>query len=375
MNKVILPPATIGIVGGGQLGQMLALSAKAMGYRIIVLDPTANAPAVQVADEAIIAAYTDESALLQLAEQSDVLTYEFENISLTTLQLASKRAALPQGTKMLALTKNRLREKDFLSQHAIPVANYEAINSPEALKEAVKQIKLPAILKTAEGGYDGHGQWDIGDLDDLAQLLEHWPVTDNQELILEEKINFNRELSVMVTMDGTAAVRTWPIVENEHVNHVLNETRAPAVLSLALESQIQTIATSIAQALNLRGVLGIEMFVQGETVYVNELAPRPHNSGHYSIEATNISQFEGHIRSIVGLAIPPIKLLAPSLMHNLLGTTLLTARQDFIHHPEWHFHDYGKADIKAGRKMGHITVLGNEDVQQLHEWGQQHGEN
>ncbi|MDR3241103.1 MAG: 5-(carboxyamino)imidazole ribonucleotide synthase [Lactobacillaceae bacterium] len=374
MTNAILPPATIGIVGGGQLGRMLALAAKTMGYRVVILDSTPDSPAGQVSDEQIIAEYNDTKALLQLAEVADVLTYEFENVDLQTLNEAGKIAALPQGTELLRLTKNRLREKTFLQAQGLPVANFAEVTGPDDLLAAVEKVGTPAILKTVEGGYDGHGQWDIPDVQTAEKLLTDATLPINLTLILEKKISFDRELSVMVTRDGNDEVRVWPTVENIHDNHILKTTFAPATVSVVLDEKIHEIASTIANQINLRGVLGIEMFVQGDQVYINELAPRPHNSGHYSIEGTNLSQFEGHIRSICGLPIPEIELREQTLMLNLLGTELTSARNDLIHQPNWHFHDYGKAEIKTARKMGHITALGAKNIQALQAWGTEHGE-
>lgn len=356
MTKVILPPATIGIVGGGQLGRMMALAAKAMGYTVGVLDPTPHAPAGQVADFQLQAAYDDLAALDELAQRSDVLTYEFENVDLTALEAAEQYAALPQGTRLLAITRDRITEKTFLKTTGVPTANFAAVPDEEALIPAVHEIGVPAILKTTTGGYDGHGQQDINNEKDLPAaraLVAQGPC------ILEARVAFSRELAVMVTRDGNDAVRCFPIVENHHQDHILHTTLAPAPhLSRLEEHRVVEMATKIATALDLRGVLGVEMFESNTEILVNELAPRPHNSGHYSIEATNFSQFQAHILSICGLAIPPITLTAPAVMRNLLGDDLAQARRLWPQHPEWHLHDYGKAESRPGRKMGHLTVLG-----------------
>lgn len=370
MTNLILPPATIGIIGGGQLGQMMALAAKAMGYKVGVLDPTKDAPAGQVADFQIVAAYDDQDAIDTLAARSDVLTYEFENVDVNAL--AKHADLVPQGTKLLEITSNRLTEKTFIRDVAkVPVAQFMAIRSAKEFADAIGRITLPAILKTVSGGYDGHGQWSVDSEADVAALLADFPAGT---LILEQRVPFKKELSIMVTRDANGQVVFWPIAENVHVNHILKTSYAPAVLSAADTAKIQQIAASIANSLALRGVLGIELFVSDDHVWVNELAPRPHNSGHYTIEATNISQFEGHIRSITGLSLPEITAQAPALMLNLLGDEMQQAREDFVNHPEWHFHDYGKAAIKRDRKMGHLTVIGEENIQKLDEWSQTHGQ-
>lgn len=357
MIKTIVPPATIGIVGGGQLGRMLAQSAKQMGYTVGVLDPTPSAPAAQVADFQIQSEYADVDALMQLAKRSDVLTYEFENVDLDALKQAQVYAELPQGTRLLALTRQRISEKTFLQDQGVPTAAFAAVPDAQALVDAVAKVGMPAILKTTTGGYDGHGQLDVNTEADWPQAQA---LAAQGPCILERRVAFERELSVMVTRDGDDQVRIFPVVENRHQDHILHTTIAPAQgVSAALQHQVTALATTIAEALDLRGVLGIEMFETPDQILVNELAPRPHNSGHYSIEACNFSQFDAHILSICGLPIPPIRQVQPAVMRNLLGEDLVLARQAWPHHPEWHMHDYGKAEIRPQRKMGHITVLGD----------------
>lgn len=371
--NVILPPATIGIIGGGQLGRMMALAAKPMGYRVGILDPTPDSPAGQVADFQITAEYNDATALAKLADESDVITYEFENVDQNALSQQSN-VRIPQGIALLDITSNRIQEKTFIRDEAqVPVADFVEIKTPADLEKAILSMGTPLILKTTSGGYDGHGQWDINDIADLAEMKKHWP---NAQLIVEKKIRFTREVSVMVTRSANGDITTWPIAENNHQHHILKTSLAPANISHQLAQEIEDIATKIATALSLRGVLGVELFINESTeeIWVNELAPRPHNSGHYSIEATTISQFEGHIRSIVGLPIPQIECFKPALMLNLLGDELIQARQALANHPEWHFHDYGKAVVKQHRKMGHITVLGEDNIAKLLNWAATHQE-
>ncbi|GAX01400.1 5-(carboxyamino)imidazole ribonucleotide synthase [Secundilactobacillus silagei] len=352
----VLPPATIGIIGGGQLGQMMALSAKAMGYKVGVLDPTDKAPAGQVADFQIVAAYDDLTALRQLAKRSDVLTYEFENVDQKALKQVEDLTRVPQGIELLTITSHRVREKTFCRQHGLPVTPFAAVESMGDLQTAIQKIGQPGILKTVEGGYDGHGQFDINDQTDWDQIKSEIGQTD---WIYELKQNFVRELSVMVTRDGKDQVITFPVSENRHQHHILHTSIIPAQITDQVKKKAQQIAVETAEALHLRGVLGIELFeLPSGELMINELAPRPHNSGHYSIEACNVSQFDAHIRSICGLAIPPIRQFEPAVMVNLLGQNLLVARADWPKHPEWHLHDYGKAEVRDHRKMGHITVTG-----------------
>jgi len=357
-KQPLLPPATIGIVGGGQLGQMMALSAKAMGYHVGVLDPTPQAPAGQVADFQIVAAYEDTAALMELAKRSDVLTYEFENVDEAALTAAQRYTQIPQGTELLHITGDRLNEKQFLHDHGIPVTPFAPVSDQQSLNYALNRVGVPAILKTVTGGYDGHGQVDVNEMKPSKAVL----ALLDFPCILEARQEFRTEVSMMVTRSAAGVVTTFPLVENRHQHHILHTTIAPANVQQSVHEEARKMAVSIANALQLRGVLGIEFFVlPDDTLLVNELAPRPHNSGHYTIEACNISQFEAHIRSICGLPIPAVTQTSPAVMRNLLGADLTLARQHLIDHPEWHFHDYGKAAVKPQRKMGHVTVL-DEDI-------------
>ncbi|WP_283679645.1 5-(carboxyamino)imidazole ribonucleotide synthase [Lentilactobacillus sp. Marseille-Q4993] len=360
--KQILPPATIGIVGGGQLGQMMALSAKAMGYKVGVLDPTPSAPAGQVSDFQIVAEYDDEEAVLDLAKKADVLTYEFENVDENTLKEASEFVEIPQGTELLRITGDRFNEKSFLKDVGIPVTDFALVTDKASFEAAVKAVGMPAILKTSTGGYDGHGQFDVNSEADFDAAAELYTKTT---CILEARKQFKAEASIMITRDRNGKTIVFPLVENIHKNHILHTTIAPGRFSAKVHQLANHIGNVIADKLNLYGVLGVELFViDDEHVVVNELAPRPHNSGHYTIEACNVSQFEAHIRSICGLPIPDVTLNQPAVMRNLLGTDLTLAREQLTKAPDWHFHDYGKAEIRPQRKMGHVTVLG-DDIDQL----------
>lgn len=358
-KEAILPPATIGIVGGGQLGQMIALSAKAMGYKVAVLDPDNNCSTGQVADVQITADYADDNAIELLAQASDVLTYEFENVDVDALENAKDEAALPQGTRLLEITGNRINEKNFLNEINVSTTNFAVVKTESDLNQAIDQIGYPSILKTADGGYDGHGQVDLNSPSDLNAGLE---LVKTEPCVLEERQAFVKELSVMVTRSASGKIQSFPLAENIHYHHILHKTIVPARVDEKVHASAEMIARKIAENLKLRGVLGIEFFMlPGGKLLVNELAPRPHNSGHYSIEASNISQFEAHIRSICGLEIPTIKQIAPCVMVNLLGQHLDKARQRLPQRPDWHFHDYGKEEVRENRKMGHITILGERE--------------
>ncbi|EXJ23981.1 Phosphoribosylaminoimidazole carboxylase ATPase subunit [Alkalibacterium sp. AK22] len=344
---------------------MLAFSAKKKGYRIAVLDPTADCPTAQVADCHVQAAYDDVNALKELADVSDVLTYEFENVDAQAIHQVQKssRTAIPQGTELLLNTQNRLSEKDFLKKAGIPIAAYAKINSEDDLKNAVETIGYPCVLKTVQGGYDGKGQVVLHSASDLAEgnrLCEHGTC------VLEEWIAFEKELSVMVARNASGNIVTLPVSENIHQNNILMTSIVPARASDDTLKKAQAIAETIAEKMNLVGVMGVELFLTetGE-LYVNELAPRPHNSGHYSIEACSHSQFDLHIKAICGYPLPEVDLLKPAVMVNILGEHLESALKLNETEPTWHVHDYGKKEAKTGRKMGHITILTDNREQTL----------
>ncbi|XBG82817.1 5-(carboxyamino)imidazole ribonucleotide synthase [Enterococcus cecorum] len=369
--KPIMPGETIGIVGGGQLGRMMSLSAKKMGFRVGVLDPTADCPAAQVADWHIVASYDDTVALEEMARRCAVITYEFENVSVESLNAILPISYIPQGTDLLAITQDRLLEKAFLEANNVVIAPYATIIHPSDIPDAIEGIGYPCVLKTTRGGYDGKGQYVLYGMKDLARSMD---LLREGTCELEAWIPFEKEISVMVVGNGKEYI-PFPVVENIHHNNILHETIAPARIDPEVAKEAQRIALEIAQALNLHGVLGIEMFLT-ETggIYVNELAPRPHNSGHYSIEACDMSQFDMHIRGICGWPLADVKLLSPAVMVNILGQHHEKCRQLILEKPSWQFHDYGKKEVKTGRKMGHITILTEniedtlKEIQQTNIW-------
>lgn len=355
LTNFIQQGKTIGIIGGGQLGQMMALDAKATGMNVIILDPTPACPAGQVADEQIVAPYADIRAIEKLANKADVLTYEFENVDLKALKDVAKKVYIPQGTHLLYTTKNRLREKTFLQDAGLKTAPFMAVKDEADLKQAVQKIGYPAVLKTSEGGYDGHGQVVLHDEGDLTNCDD---ILATKNCILEGWVPFKLECSVMVGRNERGEITVFPVAENIHHDEILHLSIIPARISAELQQKAQQKARQIARALDLRGVLGVEMFVtaNGE-IYINELAPRPHNSGHYSIEACNFSQFAIHNRAICNWPLPKIELLKPAVMVNVLGQHVAGVRSQIMKNPNWHFHDYGKAEVRHNRKMGHVTIL------------------
>lgn len=360
LSELIEQGKTIGIIGGGQLGQMLTFAAKQAGMRVVILDPNPDCSAAQAADSSIVAEYSDKKAIEELARRSDVLTYEFENVDLEALEDVSDKVLIPQGTELLRITKDRLREKTFLKEHGLQVAPFAAVSCREDLVSAIEEIGYPSVLKTCEGGYDGKSQLVLHTREDLKNADE---LLEQGRCILEGWVEFSMECSVMVARNMDGAISVFPVSENIHRNQILHESIVPARMSGELQSNAKKMAEKIADSLNLCGILGVEMFVGTDgRLYVNELAPRPHNSGHYSIEACNFSQFAVHNRAICNWPMPKIDLLSPVVMVNILGQHVDGCRKLVLKKPQWHFHDYGKGEIRIDRKMGHVTIL-TDDIE------------
>ena len=355
MSKVIYPGQTIGIIGGGQLGRMMALAAKEAGFKIAVLEPTMHSPCGQVADIQIVAPYNDEAALEELAEVSDVITYEFENIDYAGLKRLTEIAYVPQGAELVKITQDRILEKREIQAAGVPVAKFKEAQSYEELELQIDQIGYPCVVKTTRGGYDGKGQQIIRSKE---ELLLAKPLFEHSACIIEAFVPFTKEISVIVQRNADGQSYCLPIGENIHVNHILHETIVPARISKSLENKAVRAAKQIAVHLNLVGTLAVEMFVlNDQDIVINELAPRPHNSGHYSMEACNISQFHQHIRAICGWPLREPKLWSNAVMVNILGQHIAPVINSISKYPDWSVHLYGKAEAKDNRKMGHVTML------------------
>ncbi|PGZ92846.1 5-(carboxyamino)imidazole ribonucleotide synthase [Bacillus sp. AFS029533] len=373
-SKVILPGQTIGIIGGGQLGRMMALSAKEMGYKIAVLDPTPNSPCGQVSDIEITAEYSNIEAIKQLAKVSDVITYEFENIDVNALEYLDEHSYLPQGSELLKLTRNRLTEKTAIQNLGIKVAPFRLVENEEQFSEAVTKIGLPAVLKTTTGGYDGKGQVVLRSEEDFVEALE---LVKKQQCILEGWVPFEKELSIIVARNSNGEVSTFPIAENVHINQILHTSSVPANTSKLVIETAESYAKKVASSFHLVGVLAIELFVtEDEQVYINELAPRPHNTGHYTMEAVETSQFKQHIRAVCNLPLGNTELLKPVVMVNILGEHVEEVLKVMQNDSTLNVHLYGKEESKKGRKMGHINImaasteLAMQKVQELGIWEQ-----
>ncbi|ACJ32613.1 5-(carboxyamino)imidazole ribonucleotide synthase [Anoxybacillus flavithermus] len=355
LTKMIVPGQTIGIIGGGQLGRMMAIAAKEMGFFVAVLDPTPHSPCAQVADIEIVASYSDERALCQLAEVSDVITYEFENIDADALNRLTERGYVPQGSELLAITQHRWKEKRAVQSAGLPVAPYRLVFKEEELEEAIREIGIPSVLKTCRGGYDGKGQVVIRCLDDVHKARS---LLANGECVLEAWVPFVKELSIIVVRNVSGDMALFPVVENIHRDNILHETIAPAQVNERIIEQAETYAKQLAEAFQLVGTLAIEMFLtKNGQLYVNELAPRPHNSGHYTINGCITSQFQQHIRAICDWPLGSTKLLKPAIMVNVLGEHVDAVIRNIAQLGEAHVHFYGKKEAKPKRKMGHITWL------------------
>ncbi|WP_206916501.1 5-(carboxyamino)imidazole ribonucleotide synthase [Alicyclobacillus suci] len=368
VTSVILPPATIGILGGGQLGRMMALAGRALGYRFMVLDPTPDCPTAHVADKQVVAAFSDIEAARRLAQMSDVVTYEFENVDAEVAQALETFSRVPQGSTLLATTQHRVREKTSLSDAGIPVTPFVPIFSFADFENAMTTLGSKIVVKTSRGGYDGKGQWMVHSPADLFKHRAEWEDifavnhaggSSLAPLIAEQFIPFRGELSVVVARNAKGEVKAFPPAENQHVNHILHLSIVPARFPESLLHQAQVLAEQIAQAMEMVGLLAVEMFVTEDgQLFVNELAPRPHNSGHYTMDACVTSQFEQHIRAICNLPLGDVSLLTPVVMVNVLGQHLeeVLARMSTLPgHVKVHL--YGKAEARGDRKMGHLNVL------------------
>ncbi|MEO5720806.1 MAG: 5-(carboxyamino)imidazole ribonucleotide synthase [Chthoniobacterales bacterium] len=358
MKSPYLPGATIGVMGGGQLGRMFAVAARRMGYRVHIFTPEDDSPAGQFADLTRIAQLGNEAAVRQFAAEVDVITFEFENIPIETVKWCEEeRDVRPSGT-ILHLAQNRLREKNFLAGAGVPVAPFKAVRSAHELESALEQIGRPAILKTAAFGYDGKGQQMINTREDFDEI---WSGTSADEMVLEGVIDFEKEISVIVARGVDGVMATFPACENLHENHILDVTMVPARVSPKVESAAAELARAIAEKMELVGLLAVEMFLKknGELV-VNELAPRPHNSGHWTIEACATSQFEQQVRAVCGLPLGSTEILRPAAMANILGDFWKGGEPNWTKALEGagvHLHLYGKREPRPRRKMGHLTAL------------------
>jgi len=355
---MILPGATIGMLGGGQLGRMFTTAAQTLGYNVVVLDPDTNSPAGIIADQHICAKYTDETALTQLAELCDAITTEFENIPATTLAFLEKKTIVHPSSTALASTQNRITEKEFISSLDIPIAPFVAIRSSDDIDKSLSDFQFPAILKLANFGYDGKGQVVCQTIEDVHNAFNS---LDQAECVLEQRINLEREVSTVLARSQSGEINNFPVAENVHVNGILHSTTVPSQLAQSQTEIVTQMADKIAAGLNYVGVMAVEFFISKEgDVLVNEIAPRPHNSGHFTLDACQTSQFEQQVRMLCGLPAGNSDLIEPVVMINILGDVWGNSTPHWgslLSKPDINLHLYGKKEARIGRKMGHFNVL------------------
>lgn len=359
-KKPILPGSTVGVLGSGQLGRMFAIAARRMGYRVHTLSPDDDTPTGQIADLEIKAAYDDLDAVRQFARGVQVVTFEFENVSAAAAEAAAQFAPVRPAGQVLHIAQHRLREKAWLSANGIPVAPHAVVRSLDELRAALARIGTPAVLKTAGFGYDGKGQAKIASPDGADAA---WKSIGGNEAVLEAWIPFREEVSVVAARGIDGEYADFGVVANSHANHILDVTVAPADVTDAVRRDAAEITRTILEKLDVVGVLCVEFFLtHDDRLIVNELAPRPHNSGHFSFDASVTSQFEQQLRAICGLPLGSTELLRPAAMANLLGDVWSNGEPDWAaacRLPNVKLHLYGKAEPRPGRKMGHLTALGN----------------
>ena len=359
LHPPILPGATIGVLGSGQLGRMFALAARELGYRIFIYSPDNDTPAGQIGDQEFACAYTDLDKIREFAKQVQVVTFEFENVHADSTSAAAEFAPVRPDGRVLHVTQNRLREKTFLEGNGFPVTPFRRIHSLADLEAAASDLGLPAVLKTADFGYDGKGQVKITD---AGQLESAWRAMHGAEGIYEAFVSFEKEISVVAARTLNGEFAAFPVFENAHANHILDVTFAPAAIDPKLARDVADLAAGILQKLDVMGLLTVEMFVTKDgRILVNELAPRTHNSGHLTIDACVTSQFEQQVRAVCGLPLGSTELRSPAAMANLLGDLWQNGEPNWaaaLEDPFVKLHLYGKAQARVSRKMGHLTATG-----------------
>lgn len=368
MNRenMILPPAKIGVIGGGQLGRMLAFEAKRMGYNVIVLDPKENCPAVQVCDEQIVGSLYDASKIRELAEKSDVLTYEFEFLDANILcDLESEGYKIAPSGKTLKIIQNKYTQKTFFKEKGLSVPRFIKVSSRDELEKGIEELGLPVVLKFCTGGYDGKGNIVIKNKNEIDEVVNEVSL-DKGDFMLEEFIKFKCEISMAVARNTFGQIEFFPVGENIHEESILRYTKVPANISNEVEEKAKKLVCKVIEAFDDIGLICVELFVsENDDIYINEVAPRTHNSTHYTIEACITSQFEQQLRAITGLPLGSTKLISPVVMANLLGEDKIEGNfkieglDNILQVEGTYFHFYGKSFVDVKKKIGHITILDN----------------
>lgn len=361
---VVDPGATLGVLGGGQLGAMFATTARRMGYAIAVWDPDAEAPAHRLADYSLVKPFMDAAARKDFVARVRAVTYEWENVPADLCEQVEREVPVRPSSRVLRVIQDRIEQKTFLHAHGLAVPRFHALSSPEELNRQTV-LEYPLVCKTATAGYDGKGQWKIDRTEDCATVQQDMArsTRPGSRWILEEWLPFEREVSILVVRTVDGAARTYPLVENVHEDGILRQTTVPADVLATVADQAATMARRAVQALDGVGVFCVELFLMADgRLLINEVAPRPHNSGHYSLDACTVSQFEQQVRALCGLPLGEVRLLSPAVMLNLIGdeirlVTVLPAAQELLREPGAVVHHYGKRVMRPKRKMGHITFL------------------
>lgn len=353
----------IGVLGGGQLGAMFAVAARRLGYRVAVWDQDADAPALKIADLPISSPFADSAALDRFAGSIRAVTYEWENIPVTVSEALERRLPVRPASRILRMLQHRAEQKQFLAGHGAPVAPFRPIAAPGDLPAAADAVGFPCLCKTATHGYDGKGQWRLAGAQDLASVHEQLSQQAHTPWVLEQFLAYDKELSVLVARGVDGDRRVYPTVENVHEAGILSTTRVPAEIDPRLARKAGDLAASVVDALDGVGVFCVELFLMPDgRLFVNEVAPRPHNSGHYTLDACTVSQFEQQVRAVCGLPLGDVRLLCPAVMVNLIGEdcTRVSAGEglaNLLRQPGAKLHLYGKTSVRPGRKMGHVTFL------------------
>ena len=371
LNKSQLSPndITLGIIGGGQLGKMIGIEAKRMSMNLAYLDPDRTCPASTIADQLIVSDYKDEKSILDLADKSDVLTYEIELANSSVLKdLESKGLPVHPSPAVLNTIQNKLRQKKFLKSKGIQVPEFEEVISIDQARRICKDFDYPLVLKACEDSYDGRGNYLIRSAGDIEKGIRYF---EGRKCMIEKLIHFTKEVSVMVARNNRGQIASFPVVHNIHKNNILDTTIVPAGINKTVEANARFIAEKVVKSLRGVGIFGIEMFLENNKLMINEIAPRPHNSGHYSIEACSVSQFELHIRAILGLPLVIPRLLSPAVMTNILGMPNYTGNYSItgidkaFAVPGMKLHLYGKRITKPQRKLGHFTIIAESTQEAL----------
>lgn len=354
----ILPGATLGILGGGQLGRLFTAAARTLGYHVIVLDPDPHSPAAHFADRHIVADFSDQRALEELGKGCAAVSTEFENVPADSLRFLAQFCTVRPSADAVTISQNRISEKQFFTTHGFPCAHFAVIQSRDDIASAMRQIGSPAIIKRSQWGYDGKGQARVSNVDEALRAFDD---LGGAPCVLEELVPLQLEISVILARGADAQIAIFPIAENQHSNCILDVTLAPARIPDSLAEQARHIATQLAERLNYCGVLAVEFFVVADgRLLINEIAPRPHNSGHYTLDACVTDQFEQQVRTLCGLPLGDTRLLEPAVMVNLLGDawgTTMPRWKNILACPQAKLHLYCKREVRPGRKMGHYTVM------------------